>query len=43
MVNIGLPISDELHKELKLYCVMNDKKIKEYITELIEKDLKNGK
>jgi hypothetical protein len=43
MVNIGVSINDELHKELKMYCVINNKKIKEYLVELIEKDLKQQK
>ena len=43
MANIGVPINDELHMKLKLYCVANGLKIKEYLAELIEKDLETKK
>ena len=40
---ISFQISDDLHKKLRLEAVMNEKSIRRYLTELIEKDLKTNK
>ncbi|WP_154468149.1 hypothetical protein [Eisenbergiella porci] len=40
---ISFQISDDLHKKLRLEAVMNEKSIRRYLTELIEKDLKTKK
>lgn len=39
--NIGVPINAELHKKMRIYLIKKDKTIKDYIPELIAKDLKN--
>ena len=43
--NLGFPIDEKLHRKMKMYLLSlkNDITIKDYITELIEKDLKNKK
>lgn len=40
---INFQINDELHKRLRLEAVMCEKSIKQYLTELIEKDLEAKK
>ena len=40
---ISFQISDDIHKKLRLEAVMNEKSIRRYLTELIEKDLKTKK
>lgn len=37
--NIGIPIDAKLHKKMRLYLINKEKTIKDYIAELIEKDL----
>lgn len=39
--NIGVPINAELHKKMRIYLIKQGKTIKDYIPELIAKDLKN--
>ena len=43
--NLGFPIDAKLHKKMKMYLigVKDNITIKDYITELIEKDLKDKK
>jgi hypothetical protein len=41
--NYLLPISSELHKKLKVYCIENNKMIKEIICEAIIEYLKARK
>lgn len=41
--NIAFLVDDELHKQIKVLCAMEGKSIKEYIIELIEKDLEEKK
>lgn len=36
-------IEDELHKKLKMIAIQNDKSIKQYVTDLIEKDVETKK
>ena len=43
MKNIAFTVSDEFHKEIKLQSTKEDKKIKEYIIDLIKKDLETKK
>lgn len=40
--NISFKIDDELHTQLKLFCVRNNINIKDYIIQLIEKSLIQG-
>jgi len=35
-----LLIDDDLHKKVKMHCVKKGIKIKDYISQLVEKDLK---
>lgn len=39
MKNIAFVVNDDFHKEIKLQSTKEDKKIKEYIIDLIKKDL----
>lgn len=41
--NIGFPVDSKLHKKMRMYLLSlkNEKTIKDYLTELLEKDLKN--
>jgi len=41
--NLTVNMEEELYKEVKLYCVKNDIKIKDYVIALIKKDLDNKK
>lgn len=40
---INFQINDELHKQMRMETVRQDKSIKQYITELIQKDLETKK
>ena len=40
---LTIRIEEELHKELKLKCVADNVSLTEYITRLIEEDLKRAK
>ena len=42
MKQLIVKIDDELHKQLKYLAIDNDKSIKDYVTELIRKDLEKG-
>jgi len=35
-----LKISEEIHNDLKIYCVINKRKMNEFVEELIKKTLK---
>lgn len=39
---ITIRITEELHKEIKLKCVQEGVTLKDYLVELIEKDLKEN-
>ena len=39
--HITIRIDEDLFRALKIYCAANDKTIKELITELIKKELRN--
>ncbi len=41
--NLGFPIEEKLHKKMKMYLLELEENItiKDYVTNLIEKDLKN--
>ncbi len=41
--NIGFKVSDEFYKKIKVRIANEGKTLKEYITELIEKDLEETK
>lgn len=43
MKRIGIELDDDIHKAVKLKLVQEDKSMKQYITELIEKDLQKEK
>lgn len=43
MKRLGIVLEDDVHKAVKLKLVQEDKTMKEYITELIEKDLQKEK
>lgn len=43
MKTINFQMNDELHKKMRIEVVRQDKSIKQYITELIEKDLQKEK
>ncbi len=43
MKTINFQMNDELHKKMRIEAVRQDKSIKQYITELIEKDLQKEK
>ena len=43
MKNLCIKLEEELHKELKLKAMKKDKNLREYVTELIIKDLKKDK
>ena len=40
MVNVNIPIDDDLHKQLKLAALMQDKTLKEYIISALEDETK---
>lgn len=39
MVNVNIPISDELHKELKLQALLEDKTLKDYIIDALRDEV----
>ena len=41
--NIGFPIDDELHMKIKIQATKEGKAIKDYLIELINKDLEQKK
>lgn len=41
MKTINFQMDDELHKRLRMETVRQDKSIKQYVTELIQKDLES--
>ncbi len=41
--NIGFAIDGKLYEKMKIYLLLKELTIKDYITNLIEKDLKNKK
>lgn len=43
MKTINFQISDELHREMRMEAILQDKSIKKYLTELIERDLRAKK
>lgn len=43
MKTINFQMNDELHKKMRIEAVRQDKSVKQYITELIEKDLQKEK
>lgn len=43
MKTVCVMLEDELHKRLKMETVIREKSVKQYITELIRKDLDNKK
>ena len=40
MANINIKIPDELHKKIKLNAVKEDTSIKEYIIQILDKEIK---
>ncbi len=42
MKNIAFPVEDELHKKIKIKATEEGKTIKDYIIELIKKDLEKS-
>lgn len=40
---INFQVNEELHKQMRLEAIRQDKSIKQYVTDLIEKDLDNKK
>jgi predicted HicB family RNase H-like nuclease len=43
MVNVNIGIDDELHKQIKLYCVQNGTSLKEFVNQALVEELKNEK
>lgn len=43
MKRLGIVLDDELYKKAKIKIVREDKTMKQYISELIEKDLRKEK
>lgn len=43
MKTLHFQIEEELHKELRLKAIKEDKSIKQYVTELIQKSVKTKK
>ena len=43
MKTINFQISDELHRKMRMEAILQDKSIKKYLTELIERDLRTKK
>lgn len=41
--NLGIPVDDRLHMEIKIQATKEGKTIKEYIIELVKKDLESKK
>lgn len=42
MSHLGFEINDDLRLKVKIHLVMNNLSVKEYLTKLIEKDLKEN-
>lgn len=40
---INIKVDDELHKKMKMEALRQDKSVKKYITDLIEKDVEKEK
>ncbi len=40
MVNVNIAISNELHKQMKVKCAIDNFTIKEYITKVLSKEIK---
>lgn len=43
MKRVVIEVSEELHRDLKVYCFSNGTTVKEYLTKLVEKDLETKK
>ena len=43
LVNINIEIPDDLHKKIKLACIVNDVTLKDYILGVLEKKSKECK
>lgn len=43
MKTINFQMDDDLHKKMRIEAVRQDKSIKQYITELVERDLQKEK
>lgn len=43
MKRIGIVLDDEVHKAVRMKLIQEEKTMKQYITELIEKDLQKEK
>lgn len=43
MKRIVVEMEDDFHKKVKMKAILNDKSIKNYVKELIEKDLQKEK
>ena len=41
--NLLIRIDDKLHTEIKIYALRKGKNLKEYISELIRRDMEQGK
>ncbi len=41
MVNINIQIPDDLHKKIKLNAVKEDKSIKDYIIDILDKSMRS--
>ncbi len=42
MVNVNIPIADELHKQLKIQAVKKGKTLKSHFLEILEEAVKHG-
>lgn len=40
---VNFQVNEELHKQMRLEAIRQDKSIKQYVTDLIQKDLDNKK
>ncbi len=40
---INFQVNEELHKQMRLEAIRQDKSLKQYVTDLIQKDLDNKK
>ena len=43
IISLVVKINKELHKQIKATCAMNDISIRDYIVQLVEKDLQERK
>jgi len=39
MVNVNIPIDDELHKQIKLQALLEDKTLKDYIIDALREEV----